>query len=99
MNIVLKRGNHRREPVILNPDYFTVIMFLDFQAAIRRIRNNYIRAGQSITKVIITKTVILAAIKIFITIKWVFNYIKIERNERTNKLAKKGRETGKPEHR
>jgi ribonuclease HI len=37
----------------------------------------------------ITKTVILAAIKVSITIKWVSNHIKIEGNERADKLTKK----------
>jgi ribonuclease HI len=89
MNIALKRGNHRKEPAILNLGYFTVTVFSDSQAAIRRIRSDYLRAGQSITKAIIAKTVILAVIRVFITIKWVFSYIRIERNERADKLTKK----------
>jgi ribonuclease HI len=64
-------------------------MFLDSQAVIRRIRSDYLGAGQSITKDIITKTAILAAIRISTTIKWVPSYIRIEGNERADKLAKK----------
>jgi ribonuclease HI len=44
------------------------------------------------TKDIITKTAILAAIRISITIKWVPSHIGIEGNERADKLAKKGAE-------
>jgi hypothetical protein len=69
MDITLKGGNHRREPAILNLSYFTVIVFLDSQTAIRRIKNDYTEAGQSITKAIIAKTVILTAIRVFIIIK------------------------------
>jgi hypothetical protein len=89
MNIALKGGNHRREPAILNSGYFIIIMFLDSQTAIRRIKSDYTEVDQFITKAIITKTVILTVIKVFIIIKWVFSHIKIERNERTNKLTKK----------
>jgi ribonuclease HI len=64
-------------------------VFSDSQAAIRRIRSDYSRAGQSITRDIIAKTAILAAIKISITIKWVPSHIRIEGNERADKLAKK----------
>jgi hypothetical protein len=69
MNITLKEGNHRKKPAILNSGYFTVTVFLDSQTAIRRIRSDYIRAGQFITKVIITKTVILTVIRVFTIIK------------------------------
>jgi hypothetical protein len=69
MNIALKEGNHRKRPAILNPGYFTVTVFSDSQTAIRRIRSDYTGAGQSITKAIIAKTVILTAIRVFITIK------------------------------
>jgi hypothetical protein len=69
MNITLKKRNHRRKPTILNLNYFTVTVFLNFQTAIRRIKSDYIRADQSIIKVIIAKTAILTAIKVFITIK------------------------------
>jgi ribonuclease HI len=64
-------------------------MFSDSQTAIRRIRSDYIRAGQAITKAIIAKTAILTVIRVFITIKWVSSYIKIEGNERADKLTKK----------
>jgi hypothetical protein len=64
-------------------------VFSDSQTAIRRIRNDYTGAGQSITKAIIAKTAILAVIRVFITIKWILNYIKIKGNERANKLTEK----------
>jgi ribonuclease HI len=89
MDIALKGGNHRKRPVILNLSYSTVTVFSDSQAAIKRIRNDYSGAGQSITKAIIAKTAILAAIRVAITIKWVPSYIRIEGNERADKLAKK----------
>jgi predicted nucleic acid-binding protein len=73
MDIALKERNQRRRPAILNLGYFTIIVFLNSQAAIRRIKNDYIRAGQSITKAIIAKTAILTAIKVFTTIKWVLS--------------------------
>jgi ribonuclease HI len=44
------------------------------------------------TKVIITKTAILAVIRVSTTIKWVLSHIKIEGNERADKLTKKGAE-------
>jgi ribonuclease HI len=92
MDIALKGGNHRRGPAILNPGYFTVTVFSDSQAAIRRIRSDYTGAGQSIIKAIIAKTAILAAIRVSTTIKWVLSHIRIEGNERADKLAKKGAE-------
>jgi hypothetical protein len=64
-------------------------VLLDSQTAIRRIRNDYSGAGQSITKAIIAKIAILVVIKVSIIIKWVPSYIRIEGNERTNKLTKK----------
>jgi ribonuclease HI len=90
INIALKGGNPRKGPAILNPGYSTVTVFSDSQTAIRRIRSDYPGAGQSITKDIIAKIAILAAIKVSITIKWVSSHIGIERNERADKLAKKG---------
>jgi hypothetical protein len=63
INIALKGGNPRRGPAILNSGYSTVTVFLDSQAAIRRIRSDYSRAGQSIAKAII------AAIRVSTTIK------------------------------
>jgi hypothetical protein len=74
INIALKGGNPRKRPVILNPGYSTVTVFSDSQTAIRRIKSDYPRAGQSITKDIIAKTAILAVIKVSITIKWVPSY-------------------------
>jgi ribonuclease HI len=64
-------------------------VFSDSQTVIRRIKSDYSGAGQSITKAIIAKTATLAAIKISITIKWVPSHIRIEGNERADKLAKK----------
>jgi hypothetical protein len=69
MDIALKKGNHRRGPAILNSGYSTVTVFSDSQTVIRRIKSDYTGAGQSIIKVIIVKTVILAVIRVFITIK------------------------------
>jgi ribonuclease HI len=93
INIALKGGNPRKGPAILNPGYSTVTVFSDSQAAIRRIRSDYPGASQSIAKDIKTKTVILlAAIKVSTTIKWVPSHIGIKGNEQTDKLAKKGAE-------
>jgi hypothetical protein len=89
MDIALKGGNHRRRPAILNSGYSTVTVFSDSQTAIRRIRSDYTEAGQSITKAIIAKTAILAVIRISITIKWIPSHIRIEGNERADKLTKK----------
>jgi ribonuclease HI len=67
-------------------------VFLDSQAAIRRLKSDYPGAGQTIAKAIIAKTAILAVIRISIIIKWVPSHIRIEGNERADKLAKKGAE-------
>jgi ribonuclease HI len=92
ISIALKWGNPRRGPAVLNPNYSTVTVFSDFQAAIRRVKSNYPGAGQTIAKAIIAKTAILAAIGVSTTIKWVPSHIGIEGNERADKLAKKGAE-------
>jgi hypothetical protein len=69
INIALKGGNPRRGPAVLNPGYSTVTVFSDSQAAIRRVKSDYTRAGQTIAKAIIAKTAILAAIGVSTTIK------------------------------